>query len=306
MRRTTPVRALITGLVCLTLGASTTAQTRQRQPPPSPPTTVKPRPAPAPRPRVEPSERKAPRPAPRPAPQPVHRPAVRGQFVFVGGYFYDPYFGPYPWWGPGRYAYPYFPVFDRHAEVRLRVEPETAAVYVDGFYAGIVDDFNGVFQRLALPPGGHTIELYLDGYRTVRRSLYLAPASSVTLRETLMPLPAGAASEPPLVHPPVPAPPEGSYRPPVTTRRDPLPPQQPPPALVTFGTLALTFAPTGAEVVIDGQPWTSSEPGHLAIAMPPGPHRVEVSERGYMRFSEEIEVRAGETTTLNVSLVKPS
>jgi hypothetical protein len=35
-------------------------------------------------------------------------------------------------------------------------------VYVDGFYPGIVDDFNGVvFQALPLTPGGHTIILYL-------------------------------------------------------------------------------------------------------------------------------------------------
>jgi hypothetical protein len=38
--------------------------------------------------------------------------------------------------------------------------PEEAAVYVDGFYAGIVDDFDGVFQKLLLPPGDHTIVLY--------------------------------------------------------------------------------------------------------------------------------------------------
>jgi hypothetical protein len=25
--------------------------------------------------------------------------AVRGRGVFVGGYFYDPHFGPYPWRG---------------------------------------------------------------------------------------------------------------------------------------------------------------------------------------------------------------
>src|SRR3982074_950893 len=23
--------------------------------------------------------------------------------VFVGGYFYDPFYGPYPWWGPDAY-----------------------------------------------------------------------------------------------------------------------------------------------------------------------------------------------------------
>ena len=45
-----------------------------------------------------------------------------------------------------------------------------------------MDDFNGVFQSLPLTPGGHTIVLYLEGYRTVRHNMYLSPASSFNLR----------------------------------------------------------------------------------------------------------------------------
>ena len=97
---------------------------------------------------------------------PPHPPghfAVRGHVVFVGGYFYDPHFGPYPWWGPGLYQYPYFPVYGLHANVRVLATPKEAAVYVDGFYAGVVDDFDGVFQSLPLPSGGHDITLYYPG-----------------------------------------------------------------------------------------------------------------------------------------------
>jgi hypothetical protein len=74
---------------------------------------------------------------------------VRGH-VFIGGYFYDPFYGPYPWWPRTAYPYWYFPVYDKRAEVRLRVEPEEAedaAVYVDGFYAGVVDDFTECSSR---------------------------------------------------------------------------------------------------------------------------------------------------------------
>lgn len=84
---------------------------------------------------------------PRHPPHPPHAVVVRGH-VFIGGYFYDPFYGPYPWWPRTAYPYWYFPVYDNRAEVLLRVEPkeaEDAAVYVDGFYAGVVDDFNGVF-----------------------------------------------------------------------------------------------------------------------------------------------------------------
>lgn len=81
---------------------------------------------------------------------PPHPPghfAVRGHVVFVGGYFYDPHFGPYPWWGPGVYPYWYVPVHGVRASVRVIATPKEAAVYVDGFYAGIVDDFDGSFSR---------------------------------------------------------------------------------------------------------------------------------------------------------------
>ena len=40
-----------------------------------------------------------------------------------------------------------------YGDVRLQVRPRGAAVYVDGYYAGVVDDFDGVFQRLTLVVG---------------------------------------------------------------------------------------------------------------------------------------------------------
>ena len=122
--------------------------------------------------------------------------------VFVGGYFYDPFFGPYPWWPRPAYPYPYYPMYDNRAVLRVLATPENAAVYVDGFYAGIVDDFNGFFQGLPLPPGGHDIVLYLEGYRTVHRRMYLAPGSTFKVHEAMERLPVGDVSEPPTLAPP--------------------------------------------------------------------------------------------------------
>ena len=71
--------------------------------------------------------------------------------IFIGGYFYDPFYGPYPWWNRVTYPYWYLPAFDLQADVRIQVTPKElrdTAVYVDGFYAGVVDDFDGVFQAL--------------------------------------------------------------------------------------------------------------------------------------------------------------
>jgi len=234
---------------------------------------------------------------------------VRGH-VFIGGYFYDPFYGPYPWWPRTAYPYWYFPIYDNRAEIRLGVEPEEAedaAVYADGFYAGIVDDFNGVFQSLPLTPGGHTVVLYLEGYRTVRQNFYLSPGSSFKLRATMERLPAGVTSEPPELAPAVPAPPAGSYRTPVTPPRKPLPP----PAVrsaeaVGFGTLDIFVQPTSAEVTIDGQRWVTSDEGHFMVQVPAGKHRVEVKKSGYRQFTTEIEVGDGQTVSLNVSWLTSS
>lgn len=247
--------------------------------------------------------RRSPPPAP---PRATHATVVRGT-VFVGGYFYDPVFGPYPWWTRTAYPYWYLPVYDNRAELRIQVAPDAAdraAVYVDGFYAGIVDDFDGVFQSLPLTPGGHSIVLYLEGYRTVRHNIYLRAESTFRLRDTLEILPAGATSELPDVAPPVPPPPAGSYRiPPTTPAISPSRVSAGAARAEGFGTLDLFVQPANAEVLIDGQPWVSSDGGHFQVQLPAGPHRLEIRRRGFRQFLSEIDVRDGETTPLNVSLV---
>lgn len=240
--------------------------------------------------------------APRSAPPP-HAHALHGH-VFIGGYFYDPFWGPYPWWPSAAYPYWYFPTYDRRAEVHLKVKPSAAAVYVDGFYAGLVDDFDGVFQALPLPPGGHRIMLFLEGYRTSEHNLYLGPGSSFTLHETLERLPVGARSEPPSVLPPVPAPPEGSY----TTPRTPngtvrIPPTAAPPQAAGYGTLDLRVQPANADVTIDGERWATSDGGRFVVQLPAGTHHLEIASRGRQTYAADIEVRDGERTPLNVSLM---
>lgn len=240
---------------------------------------------------------------------PTHREqavVLRGH-VFIGGYFYDPFFGPYPWWRRQAYPYWYYPVYDQRAEVRLTVKPkeaEDAAVYVNGFYAGVVDDFNGVFQALPLTPGGHTIALYLQGYRSVRHNLYLRPGSTFNLRDTMQRLQPGETSELPELAPPVPAPPTGSYRAPVTPSRTQFPAVAIPATVAAgFGILDLFVQPASAEVMIDGQRWVSSDEGHFVVHVPAGKHRLQVTKTGYRQFTGEVEIRDGESSPLNVSLM---
>jgi hypothetical protein len=234
-------------------------------------------------------------------PQP-HPQVRRGAVVFVGGYFYDPFFGPYPWWPRRAYPYAYWPRYDNRAVVRVIATPKDAAVYVDGFYAGTVHDFNDWWQGLPLPPGGHEIVLYLDGYRTIQQRLYVSPGSTYKLRGTMEPLPPGGMSEPPTLAPPLPAPPEGSYLPPRTAPRATPPAQAPPESPAAIGTLTLRVQPATAVVRIDGEPWVSSDEGRFVIELAEGPHRIEVTSPGYRTYTSEIQVRDGETVPLNVSL----
>ncbi len=139
----------------------------------------------------------------------ARRPAVivgsyYGSFVY-DPFFYDPFFGPYRW---GPYGYPYgYPYYTDEAEVRVRATPKDAEVYVDGYYAGTVDDFDSFFQRLGLRPGGHEFVLYREGYRAIHQTVYVQPRSTFSLRHTMVPLAAGEVMEPRPV--PVAAPPSG-------------------------------------------------------------------------------------------------
>jgi hypothetical protein len=72
-----------------------------------------------------------------------------------------------------------------YGDVRLQVRPRDAAVYVDGYYAGIVDDFDGVFQRLTLQAGPHQIELSAPGLEPQFFDVYVDPVQTVNIRTDL-------------------------------------------------------------------------------------------------------------------------
>jgi len=94
-----------------------------------------------------------------------------------GGYyggFYDPWYGAYPSYpqSSGRYA-------DEGA-LRLKIKPREAEVYVDGYYVGLVDDFDGMFQRLHIESGPHRIEVHAPGFETLTFDVRITPDHSTT------------------------------------------------------------------------------------------------------------------------------
>jgi hypothetical protein len=105
-----------------------------------------------------------------------------------GGYGFGGYYGYDPWYygGHGRYNQYYSRRDD--GSVRLKVTPRDATVYVDGYYAGVVDDFDGIFQRLPLEPGPHRIEIQLDGYAPLTFDVRILPERRTTFEGELKPL----------------------------------------------------------------------------------------------------------------------
>jgi PEGA domain len=149
----------------------------------------------------------------------------RGHFrggVVVRGYYdpfyYNPFYSPFGWgfgYGYGGYPYaaygPYSPYgygrsYESSGSARIQVTPKDAEVYVDGYRAGRVDDFDGTFQRLNVRPGPHELTVYLPGYRTLTERVYIGEGSTMKLKQSLEKLAPGETSTPP------PAPPKPERR----------------------------------------------------------------------------------------------
>jgi len=251
-----------------------------------------------------------------------------GRAVVVVGGYYDPFWAYDPWYGfydqypygPYPFRYPYY-TFDPGASIRVEVKPKEAEVYVDGYYAGVVDDFDGVFQRLPVEPGEHEIELYLDGYRAVKQRVYVTPRHTFKLKYTMEKLGPGEQPEPrpepptqttPQAGPQAPAP----RMPPVPPGRRPAgprtPPPQPPapgqpgaqrPDASAYGSISIRVQPADADILVDGEKWRGPDAqDRLVVEVAEGRHTIEIQKSGYRTYVTDVEVRRGDTTTVNVSL----
>jgi hypothetical protein len=240
-------------------------------------------------------------------------------YVGVGAGWAYPYWGWGPYWGLGWgaywgwggpwYGYPwaYYPGYgppDDSASVKLEVTPKDAQVYVDGNFLGTVDDFDGMFQKLHVPPGDRELVIFKQGFRTVKQTVRLRPGQDVKIRYALEPLAAGETSEPP---PPPPKREEPVQRTAPPFRPAPEVGEPAPPSTGiearAFGALVFRVQPAGAEILIDGERWQGPEgEDRLVVQVAQGSHRVEIRKDGFVTFTQEVTVRGGETTPLNVSL----
>jgi hypothetical protein len=138
-------------------------------------------------------------------------------------FIYYPYYYPYGFWGSGfgyGLGYMYFDPFwysgfgygygypgyggyggggggygygsqgsrDDEGSLRLKIDPRQAQVYVDGYYVGLVDSFDGAFQKLSLTSGGHRVELKADGFEPLQFDVLITADETVTYKGKMNPI----------------------------------------------------------------------------------------------------------------------
>jgi len=143
-----------------------------------------------------------------------------GYYGYSGGYygFSNPYYSPYGFGGYGLdpgFGVPYYgdassgvPSYgdpsdpymygegygtystrvyngEGQGSLKLKVKPRNAKVYVDGYFAGQVDQFEGMFKKLALNAGNHMVEIKADGYETAEFDILITPDKTLTFEGDL-------------------------------------------------------------------------------------------------------------------------
>ena len=241
--------------------------------------------------------------------------------------YYDPYDS---WYSPYYYSgyYGYSPSYSRRSRgygyyrdsgsLRIIVDPEKTRVYVDGYYAGVADDFDGILQRLNVPPGRHDITLKLEGYRTQHFKVYVPVDDTIKIHYDMVRGSGEATSEQ------FAGPPDADYarvrdmsdedrrrddryrddryrrddderyRGDEDDRRDFR-------GSGDTGSLRLSVSPRDASVYVDGE-FRGSGRDSSSLRLRPGRHRIEVVRPGFRTIEREIEVERGGNTTVEFEL----
>jgi hypothetical protein len=105
------------------------------------------------------------------------------------------------------------------ATVKIAVNPERAAVFVDGLFVGHVAEFQGMGRGMLVAPGPHTIKIALPGYQTFETQINPAARQKVEVKTDLQKS-AGNSTDPLIKEdtgektPPAPPPDQGPPPPP--------------------------------------------------------------------------------------------
>jgi hypothetical protein len=72
-------------------------------------------------------------------------------------------------------------------QIKLEVTPERAAVFVDGHFAGTVNQFRGAGRAMLIAPGNHHIKIDLVGYQPFETDVTLLAKQKITVKTDLAP-----------------------------------------------------------------------------------------------------------------------
>jgi len=228
-------------------------------------------------------------------------------YYYSGFYGYSPYY-----YGYGRSGYGYGYGY-RTGSMRLLVEPKEARVYVDGYYAGIVDDFDGLFQRLNISPGRHEIMFKLDGFRSYRVRVYVPLDQTVKIHYKMVPGAGGEIDDATVGVPGEDPRYDSRYDPRYDERSDDRDRDRydardqgrsegyDRAESADMGTLRCDVQPPDASIYVDGD-FKGTGRQLRALSLPAGRHRVEIVRPGYRTVEREVEIRPGHTTDLGVDL----
>jgi hypothetical protein len=204
---------------------------------------------------------------------------------------------------PGAYGYaapPYYSSYADTGSLRVMVDPAITRVYVDGYYAGTADDFDGLLQRLHVSAGRHEIMLKLDGYRTRRFRVYVPVGHTVKLRHDMARGAGEDTEDLTSEEPEVRGGPAGYARMKeegqdarVGDPRSAMP--------ADTGRLRVDVYPPDASIYIDGV-FRGAARAMDGVLLPSGRHHAEIVRPGYRTAERDIEVRSGETTDLRADL----
>src|SRR4029453_13505593 len=126
-----------------------------------------------------------------------HRPGFNFSFASGSPYYGSPYYGSpyygYPAYSP--YAYPtppagyISPIPGRaYGGVRIEDAPQDGQVFADGYYMGVVDDFDNPFQHMNLEAGPQKIEIRAPGFEPVAFDVNVVPGETITFHAEMLPL----------------------------------------------------------------------------------------------------------------------
>ncbi len=208
--------------------------------------------------------------------------------------------GPHHYYGYPRHRYGYD---DDMGAVRLLVEPEETKVLVDGYYAGEVDDFDGIFQRLQVAPGRHEITLKLQGYQTHRVKVYVPPDETLKIHHHMVRGAESVVTEESLVRPWDEE--RALRRERYSQRRDRDDEAEDAEEAddEATGTVSLDVEPRDASVYVDGE-FRGAGREVRRLELPAGRHRIEIVRPGYRTAERDVEVKSGGSEDLEVHLEK--